>query len=198
MDQTFYNSVLELRQVCEGLAQLSFIDLTVLDRKTKQRDKKVRLSVAETISELHSIHDRLNLQLTKYPSDRPVVQSPAAGAELIFPFLSMLDHEELWTMLLDVRNKVMNLVKVYQGSLTSSQVRIGEVFRQAVADNAAHILVFHNHPSGDPTPSPEDIVVTRSLVQAGKLLDIEVLDHIIIGSGFDFKFVSLKERGLGF
>jgi DNA repair protein RadC len=74
-------------------------------------------------------------------------------------------------------------------------VRVGELFKSAVRRNAASLIVAHNHPSGDPTPSPDDIAVTRAIVEAGKLLDIEVLDHLVIGNG---KFVSLKQRGLGF
>ena len=76
-----------------------------------------------------------------------------------------------------------------------SLVRVGEVFKQAIRQNAASIIVVHNHPSGDPTPSPEDVALTRAIVQAGKLLDIDVLDHLVIAGG---KFVSLKEKGLGF
>jgi DNA repair protein RadC len=81
------------------------------------------------------------------------------------------------------------------GSLNTSVVRIGELFRSAIRDNAAAFIVVHNHPSGDPSPSPEDVNVTRQIVQAGKLLDIELLDHVVIGRQ---KYVSLKERGLGF
>jgi DNA repair protein RadC len=79
--------------------------------------------------------------------------------------------------------------------LNSSVVRVAEVFREAIRCNAAAIIVAHNHPSGDPTPSPEDIRVTRDLRQAGTLLDIELLDHVIIGAQ---RYVSMKERGLGF
>jgi DNA repair protein RadC len=96
---------------------------------------------------------------------------------------------------LDTRNKVLAIENIYIGSLNSSTVRVGEVFRPAIQRNAAAILVVHNHPSGDPAPSPEDVTLTRAIVQAGKLLDIELLDHLVIGLG---KFVSLKERGLGF
>ena len=98
-------------------------------------------------------------------------------------------------MLLDTRNHIMNLDKLYLGSLNSSMVRVGEVFKGAIRRNSASILVMHNHPSGDPTPSPDDIVLTRAIVSAGKLLDIEVLDHLVVGGG---RFISLKERGLGF
>jgi DNA repair protein RadC len=74
-------------------------------------------------------------------------------------------------------------------------VRIGEIFREALRHNGAGLIVVHNHPSGDPSPSPEDVALTRSLVEAGKVLDLQVLDHLIIGQG---RFVSLRERGLGF
>jgi DNA repair protein RadC len=90
---------------------------------------------------------------------------------------------------------VTRITNVYAGSLNAAVVRVGEVFREAVRANSASIIVVHNHPSGDPTPSPEDVHVTEMLVEAGRLLDIEVLDHLIIGRN---RFVSLKERGLGF
>ncbi|RPJ43835.1 MAG: hypothetical protein EHM21_10965, partial [Chloroflexi bacterium] len=77
----------------------------------------------------------------------------------------------------------------------ASTVRVAEVFKPAITRNAAGIIILHNHPSGDPSPSPEDVALTRSIVQAGKLLDIDVIDHLIIGQN---RWVSLKERGLGF
>jgi len=83
----------------------------------------------------------------------------------------------------------------YHGSVNSSQVRVGELFKPAVQRMAPAIIALHNHPSQDPTPSPDDVAVTRAMVQAGKLLDIQLLDHLIIGGN---RFVSLKERGLGF
>ena len=98
-------------------------------------------------------------------------------------------------ILLDRRNRVLEVVEVYKGSVNSSQVRVGELFKDAIRTNSSAIIVVHNHPSGDPTPSPDDVAVTRAIVQAGKLLDIDVLDHMVIGQG---KWVSLKERGLGF
>jgi DNA repair protein RadC len=81
--------------------------------------------------------------------------------------------------------------------VNSSQIRVGEIFKEAIRKNAPAIIVVHNHPSGDPTPSPDDVAVTRAIMEAGKLLDVEVLDHIVIGVGKD-RWVSLKERGLGF
>lgn len=84
---------------------------------------------------------------------------------------------------------------VYKGSLNTAVVRIGEVFKDAIRQNAAAMIVAHNHPSGDPAPSPEDIRVTREIVQAGKLLSIDVLDHMVIGRN---QFTSLREKRLGF
>ena len=98
-------------------------------------------------------------------------------------------------MLLDTKNYVIRINNVYIGSLNSAAVRVGEIFRDAIRANSASIIVVHNHPSGDPTPSPEDVRVTEMMVEAGQLLDIEVLDHLVIGRN---TFVSLKERKLGF
>ena len=85
---------------------------------------------------------------------------------------------------------------IYQGSLHTTVIRVGELFRDAVRQNAAAVIIVHNHPSGDPTPSPEDVAVTREIVQSGKLLDVDVVDHLILGGGG--RWTSLKERGLGF
>jgi DNA repair protein RadC len=133
--------------------------------------------------------------LASMPEDRPKVTSPGDAANLLMSEMTFLDQEQLRVVLLDTRNRVLSTPTVYVGSLNTSVVRIGELFRPAIRSNAAAVIVAHNHPSGDPAPSPEDINVTRQIVNAGKLLDIEVLDHIIIGRQ---RFVSLKERGLGF
>ncbi len=129
------------------------------------------------------------------PEERTAIQSPADAAALVQYEMAALTQEHLWVMNLDTRNKVMNIEKLYVGSLNASSVRVGELFRSGVQRNAASILLIHNHPSGDPSPSPEDVMLTRSAVQAGKLLDIAVLDHVVIGLG---RWVSLKEKGLGF
>ena len=109
--------------------------------------------------------------------------------------MSLLDHEQLRVLLLDTKNHVHAMPTVYKGTVNSSQVRVAEVFKEAVRHNYPALIVVHNHPSGDPTPSRDDVRVTKDLVQAGELLGINVLDHIIIGHQ---KFVSMKERGLGF
>ncbi|KXK10845.1 MAG: DNA repair protein RadC [Chloroflexi bacterium OLB14] len=129
------------------------------------------------------------------PEEKFVINSPADAAGLVQYEMSALEQEHLRVILLDRRNKVLEIVEVYKGSVNSSQVRVGELFKEAIRANASSLIVTHNHPSGDPTPSPDDVAVTRAIVQAGKLLDIDVLDHLVIGAG---KFVSLKEKGLGF
>ncbi len=129
------------------------------------------------------------------PEERPAIHSPADAAALVQYEMGALEQEHLRVLLLNTRNQVLDIVEIYHGSLNASQVRVGEVFAPAVRRNAASILVVHNHPSGDPAPSPDDVAVTRAIVQAGKLLDIEVLDHLVIGQG---RYVSMKERGMGF
>ena len=129
------------------------------------------------------------------PEERPTINSPADAAALVQYEMCALEQEHLRVFLMDTKNHVLDIVEVYRGSVNMSQVRIGEVFKAAIRRNATAVIVVHNHPSGDPTPSPDDVAVTRALVQAGKLLDVDVLDHLIIGQG---RFVSLKERGLGF
>ncbi len=130
------------------------------------------------------------------PEERLVIRSASDAANLVMYQMSALEQEYLYVILLDTRNRVIGQpLEVYHGSLNMSLIRVSEVFRGAVKVNAAGIIVAHNHPSGDPSPSPEDVAVTRALAEAGKLLDIDVLDHLVIGQ---HRFVSLKDRGLGF
>jgi DNA repair protein RadC len=97
---------------------------------------------------------------------------------------------------LNTKNEVLGVQEIYIGNVNSSVVRPAEVFRPAVRDNATSIIIVHNHPSGDPSPSPEDVSITRTLVDAGRLMGVELLDHLVIGSGN--RFVSLNEKRLGF
>lgn len=131
----------------------------------------------------------------KRPDDRPTIGKPEEAAALVKFEMAELDQEELRVLLLDTRNHLLDIAKIYRGSVSTAQVRPADVFKPAIRNNATAIIVVHNHPSGDPTPSPDDAAVTRSLVEAGKLIDVEVLDHLIIGRG---RYVSMKERGLGF
>ncbi len=133
--------------------------------------------------------------LVAAPHERPQVRAPGDAANLLMAEMSLLTQEHLRTVLLDTRNRVISIPTVYIGSLNSTSVRVGEVFREAIRTNSAAMIVVHNHPSGDPSPSPEDVQITRRLSEAGSLLSIEVLDHLVIGRQ---RFVSMKERGLGF
>jgi DNA repair protein RadC len=133
--------------------------------------------------------------LVAAPHERPQIRQPADAANLLMAEMSLLSQEQLRTVLLDTRNRVISIPTVYIGSLNSAAVRVGEVFREAIRANSAAMIVVHNHPSSDPTPSPEDVQVTRQIVEAGSLLNVDVLDHLVIGRQ---RFVSMKERGLGF
>ena len=128
------------------------------------------------------------------PDERAVVHSPQDVANLLMAEMGFLDQEQLRVVLLNNKNHVISIAEVYRGSVSTSLIRTSEVFREAVRENCPAIIVVHNHPSGDPTPSSEDIRVTEQIVEAGKVLDIEVLDHLIIGQQ---RFVSLKEQGVG-
>jgi DNA repair protein RadC len=133
--------------------------------------------------------------LSTRPEDRVVVRSPDDVSNLLQAEMAGLEQEELRLVLLDTKNRVLGVSQLYKGSINTSLIRVGELFREVVRENCAALIVVHNHPSGDPTPSPEDVKITEQIAEAGKLLDIEVLDHIVIGQQ---GCVSLKERGLGF
>src|SRR5512139_2396559 len=111
------------------------------------------------------------------------IRSPADAADLMMGDMSVLEQEEMRVMLLNTRNHVLGVTTVYRGNVDSAIVRTGEVFREAIRRNAPAVIIFHAHPSGDPEPSPQDISTTRQLIKAGKLLDVQTLDHIIIGCG---------------
>jgi len=164
------------------------------------RTSVAELSIVTGIGPAKAVQIKAALELGRRmvasaPEERPKVTSPADAANLLMSEMMFLEQEHLRVILLNTRNEVLSAPTIYQGSLNTSVVRIGELFRQAVRANAAALIVAHNHPSGDPSPSPEDINVTRQLVKAGQLLDVKVLDHIVIGHQ---RYVSLKERNLGF
>lgn len=138
----------------------------------------------------------LGKRLASLPAEeRPAISSPNDVSNLLNAEMALLDQESLRVLLLNTRNQVLAVREVYRGNVSSAVIRAGEVFRDAIRENAPSIIVVHNHPSGDPTPSDDDVRVTGQLVAAGKLLDIELLDHIILAQR---GLVSLKERGLGF
>lgn len=130
------------------------------------------------------------------PEVRPQITTPDDAYRLVSFDMPGLEQEEMRVLLLDTKNRVIGQPRtIYRGSLNSTSIRIGELFKEAVRENAASLVVVHNHPSGDTTPSPEDVAVTRALVEAGKLLDVDVLDHLVVGRR---GYVSLKQRRLGF
>lgn len=129
------------------------------------------------------------------PEERQQVRGPEDLALLFLAYLTALDHEELRVAVLDTKHRVERIVTVYQGSVNAAQVRVAEVFKEAIRANCPAIAIAHNHPSGDPTPSAADIALTLELSKAATLLDIDLIDHLIIGDG---RWVSLRRLGLGF
>lgn len=119
------------------------------------------------------------------------IDCPAAAAEILMPLLRYLEREELWVLSVDTKRNVMGIDQVYKGTVNTSCIRLTEVFKKAVERKAVGIIVAHNHPSGDPNPSPEDMDATRKMIKAGELLDVDVLDHLVIGDG---RFISIRER----
>jgi DNA repair protein RadC len=129
------------------------------------------------------------------PQERAVVRAPEDVALLLQGEMGLLDQEELRVLLLNTRNQVLGIATIYRGSVHTAVVRIGELFRDAVRQNAPALILVHNHPSGDPTPSGEDIAMTKKAIDAGELLDVDVLDHIILAQG---SFQSMKSRRAAF
>jgi DNA repair protein RadC len=133
--------------------------------------------------------------LADWPAARWTVRSPRDVADRLILQMGRLEREELRVVLLNTKNVVLRVATVYQGNVSSSLVRVGELFRDAVRLNASGVILVHNHPSGDPTPSPDDLHLTAEALAAGRLLDIELLDHLVIGHD---AYVSLRDRGVAF
>lgn len=132
----------------------------------------------------------LGLRLGKIkPEERGMITSPQDVADQVQYKMVRLEQEELWVLLLDSRNHHLRTENLYRGSLNSSTVRPAEIYRAGIRHNAAGLIIVHNHPSGDPSPSPEDIHLTRMLVEAGQMLEMPILDHVVVGAK---GFVSLK------
>lgn len=189
-----------------GSAQESVLDLAAKTlRKFGSLASMYRASVAELTTikgigpakalEILAAIELGRRTISLNPEERLTVRSPADVANYCVPDMRLLEQEQLRVLLLNTKNQVVGKSDLYQGSLNRSIVRVAEVFRDAIRQSAASVIVVHNHPSGDPTPSPEDIRVTSELASAGRLLDVEVLDHVVIGGE---RWISMKERGLGF
>ncbi|MFL5680835.1 MAG: DNA repair protein RadC [Chloroflexota bacterium] len=133
--------------------------------------------------------------LADWPTGRWTIRSPRDVADRLVLQMGRLEREELRVVLLNTKNVVLRVATVYQGNVASSLVRVGELFRDAVRLNASGIILVHNHPSGDPTPSPDDLHLTAEALAAGRLLDIQLLDHLVVGHD---AYVSLRDRGVAF
>jgi DNA repair protein RadC len=167
-----------------GLARLSFSDL-VRERglgEAKAAELQAAFQLALRLRELD-------------PQERFVIRSPMDVDALLGVEMMLLDQEHLRVILVNTRNQVMAVDEVYKGNVSTALVRRAELFREAIRQNAPSIILVHNHPSGDPSPSPDDVALTREVIAAGRLLDIELLDHVVIG---DRRFASLKQLGLAF
>jgi len=140
---------------------------------------------------------RVKQIVTESQVENDIVRSPEDGAEIAYDFIGEDDREVLLVMCLNTKNRVIAVHRCHVGSLNASIVHPREVFRTAIMNNSASIMVAHQHPSGDPTPSQEDIQVTRRLSESGKLLGIQLLDHLVIGERRNSRtaFTSLKEKG---
>jgi DNA repair protein RadC len=133
--------------------------------------------------------------MADWPTHRWSIRGPGDVADRLILQMGRLEREELRVVILDTKNHVLRVQTVYQGNVSSSLVRIGELFRDAVRLNAAGVILVHNHPSGDPTPSPDDLHLTAEALAAGRLLDIGLLDHLVIGHD---AYASLRDRGIDF
>ncbi len=133
--------------------------------------------------------------MADWPAGRWSIRGPHDVADRLILQMGRLEREELRVVILDTKNHVLRVETVYQGNVNSSLVRVGELYRDAVRLNAASIILVHNHPSGDPTPSPDDLHLTAEALAAGRLLDIGLLDHLVIGHD---AYASLRDRGVAF
>lgn len=165
-----------------GLARLTVHDLAQLHGLGQAKSATVKAAL--------ELGRRL---VSADPAARSVVNSPQDVAHLVMEEMRYLDREHFRIMSLTTKNHVLGVSQISVGSLNSSLVHPRECFKEAIRRNSNAIILLHNHPSGDPTPSQEDIEVTRRLSEGGQILGIEVLDHVIIG---DNRYISLKERGI--
>ncbi|MFD2926112.1 RadC family protein [Halobacillus naozhouensis] len=149
------------------------------------------IGAAKAVLILSAIELGRRIQQMK-PVERYMIRSPEDGADFVMEEMRELKQEHFIVLFLNTKNQVLHRQTIFIGSLNASIVHPREVFKEAVKRSAASIICAHNHPSGDPTPSQEDIHVTRRLQECGKMIGIELLDHLVIG---DRKFISLKEKG---
>ncbi|ASF40047.1 MAG: DNA repair protein RadC [Halobacillus sp.] len=183
------------RESVMDLAQrllIHFEGILLLKDATLEELTAIRgIGVAKAVLIMSAIEIGKRMQQMK-PVERYMIRSPEDGADFVMEEMRDLKQEHFICLFLNTKNQVLHRQTIFIGSLNASIVHPREVFKEAVKRSAASIICAHNHPSGDPTPSQEDIQVTRRLQECGKMIGIELLDHLVIG---DRKFISLKEKG---
>ena len=142
-----------------------------------------------------SMRYEIETQPDRIEQEPPNILSPHSVYQMLGPEMSKLAQEQFRVLLVNTRNRVVGQRIIYQGTVNSAGVRVAEVLRPAVVMGVPGIVVSHNHPSGDPTPSPDDVNITRQIKDAAKLLGVELMDHVVIGSN---GYISMKEKGMGF
>ena len=167
-----------------GLARASEVELSAIPGVGRAR--------AAQLQAAFELGRRL---LADWPTGRWTIRTPADVADRLVLQMGRLEREELRVVLLNTKNVVLRTATVYVGNVSASLVRVGELFRDAVRADATGVILVHNHPSGDPTPSPDDLHLTAEALAAGRLLDVEVLDHLVVGHD---AWVSLRDRGVAF
>jgi DNA repair protein RadC len=169
--------------------------LTGLGRATDRELEAIDGVGAARAAQLIAAFELGRRLMADWPAARWTIRSPSDVADRLLLQMGRLEREELRVVLLNTKNVVLRVATVYQGNVSSSLVRVGELFRDAVRLNASGLILVHNHPSGDPTPSPDDLHLTAEALAAGRLLDIDVLDHLVVGHD---AWVSLRDRGVSF
>jgi len=208
------------RLVRQGAASLSNQELIAILLRTGTKDESVLVLANRILSSFDKIQDLKDVTIEelmtvkgvgnakavqilaaaeigkrlyrKHSEGRYTIRSPEDAAAYLMTDMTSLTQEHFVVLFLNVKNEVLHKQTIFIGSLNSSIVHPRDIFREAVKRSAASIICAHNHPSGNPSPSPEDIDVTKRLLEAGSLMGIELLDHVIIG---DHQFISLKEKG---
>ena len=168
----------------EGLGRLSLGELVAMRNVGRARAAQLMAAI-ELGRRIGSVQ----------PHERPVIAHPGHVFALLGADMALLDQEELRVILMNTRHQVMGVRELYKGSAHTVAVRVGEVFRDAIRENCPNVIVVHNHPSGDPTPSHHDVSLTREMYDAGRLLGIDLVDHVIITRKGPY---SLHDAGIGF
>ena len=183
-----HNAADQLRE-----AAAAYLDLDHLRRLAATPGNLWNAIRADAIpDEVRGLLALLHVLLT--PPISTTISSPADVAGMLMAEAASIQHERLWVICLSTKNHVIAIDRLYDGCLNSSPVRASEVYRRAIQLNAAAIILAHTHPSGDVTPSADDIVITKQLISAGEVLDIALTDHLIIGHG---RWCSMRQRRLG-